>query len=101
MSAQAIKALRKVVNRPKIEPGTVVRFTVTFGADLLMEVPGETYQYAAMFVNNFWYLTSQREVSPLDDGSVIRPRLNQHGFEQVLASPQVSGVEVASDWTAL
>lgn len=103
MSAAAIKTLRKAVNRPKIEEATAVRFKVTFGAreGELISTPGQSYMYGAIFVNNFWYLTSQRETSTLDDGSVIRPRMSQRDFEQVLGSSQVSEVAVATEWVTL
>lgn len=101
MTPETIKTLKKAANRPKIAEGTVVTFKVTFGEDPMRDLPGQTYSYAAFFVNNFWYLTSQRETSALDDGAVIRPRLNQNGFTAVLASSQVHDIKVATEWETI
>lgn len=94
MSEQAIKTLRKAVNRPKIEEGTVVRLQVNF------EMAPRDYLYSALFTNGKWYSTSQRN-SELQTGAVIKAVMNQAEFEQVLQSPQVSHVAVAAEWVEL
>lgn len=105
-----LKALRKIALRPAIEEGTVVRFKVTYGEEAYARaieegmrgtpIGGRSYSYTATLLAGWWYTTAQVR-SALDDGSAILNKMSQTQFGQVLASPQVSDIQVAITWESL
>lgn len=86
-----VKILRKLRSQPRITEGTVVRFKVTIAC-----APHQ-YSFVALFVNGSWY-TSGQTSTRLRDGSTVTPHMSPAAFEQVLRSPQVSDVAVATEW---
>lgn len=109
-NANTLKALRKIALRPAIEDGTVVRFKVTYGEDAYARaaeegvrgtpIGGRSYSYTATLLSGWWYTTAQVR-STLDDGSTILNKMSQTQFAGVLASPQVSDIQVAVTWESL
>lgn len=105
-----LKALRKIALRPAIEDGTVVRFKVTYGQDVYArseiegargtDVSGRTYSFTATLLGAFWYTTAQ-VLNALDDGSAVRNKMTQTQFADVLRSPQVTDIQVATAWESL
>jgi len=84
--------IRRDVERAKgPESGSVVRFVRHFAPEVAAErnIP-EAITYAAIYVGGFWYYTGR--------GNLGRSRSTHADFVDMLASENISGVEVATGW---
>jgi len=80
----SVKVLRKALSKRKknvVEDGTVVRF-----------VSGGVYSYAAIYVNNRWYLTGNGYYF---GGNVFT---NEDFMENVLGNSGTDNVEIATSF---
>ncbi|QTF82234.1 hypothetical protein SEA_ALBRIGHT_59 [Microbacterium phage Albright] len=98
-TAPAVKALRKAVDNAKgPADGTVVRFVRTVSGDydpardMNVVVPKRRLTYAAVFVNNAWYVTGTLEPRSPARSS----RISHRAFIDLLADEDVSDAEVAT-----
>lgn len=97
MSTEALKTLRAVLDAPPpIEEGTVVRFNIQFD----LAKPGPGFTYTAIFIQDYW-LTTTANLSRLQNGAFIRSKMPPSAFENLLRSPQVSEIAVATKWETL
>lgn len=93
--SDAVKVLRKEIARSKIEEGTVVRFdrTLLAGYDYARREmshieDGKVLTYAAVFVNDRWYLTGK--------GALGNEALTNRDFVDRLSRSDISNIEVAT-----
>ena len=93
--SDAVKVLRKEIARSKIEEGTVVRFNRTLKtrwdemSRRAFEVEdGKVITYAAIFVNDRWYLTGKGELG--------NEALTNRDFVDRLSQSDISNIEVAT-----
>jgi hypothetical protein len=101
----AAKALRKAVEREAgPAAGTVVRFVrVVAGEydpmrDTNVVVRKQRLTYAAIFVNERWYLTGSLADGRSSGGPVRTTTLTHRNFVALLAGEDVEDAEVATAW---
>lgn len=89
---RAAETLRGLIKqRPSFEPGTVVRFVVRPKREAYDAV--RYYTYAALFVNDQWYLTGS--------GNGFSLRMTTEDFVSALGASTVFDVEVATGWVSI
>lgn len=79
MTNEAVKLIRRDIAKIRNstpEPGTVIRF------DMIIEYePTKGYSYAAIYVNNFWYLSgrldSQRDINRITHDRLTKMFANE------------------------
>lgn len=95
MSANAIKTLRRELTRAKgVEEGTIVRFDRTLPESFAenRQIP-VTITYASIFVGGKWYFTGR--------GNLASQALSSREFFDRMAEPDVSNVQVATEFEAI